>query len=311
MKSNINGQGEHQTATTNDHLFYRLANFMFNENYCKRRIKSNGIKEGEEDPNLVGLLLCTQKNARQFCRKNIEYREFSSMDDVLEQILYEQKSDGGYVLDGTTLSNKVYFRTDSAIGGKFDIGEQEIDTFLESYLPEDFTFISGKANQEGSGKKAGTKTRTAIAMGLLADKGNSYLIRQTKYDGTNIGKLVSFGEKGVDKEFFLYKTNDAVDSDFYFDSREKVIGVVKDYKSNEKYFIKPKELSQYLENKGELRLYKPEEAFVQGASAAAYIRNPKVDLPKTYLEKLLHASRRIASGTYCQAQRIGHSLSIM
>jgi hypothetical protein len=241
-----------------DPLFYKLASFMFSENYCKRRKPFSRVKEGQEDHNLVGVLFCTQPNAGNYCRKDISFRNFDSMDSLLQKVISEQREDGGYVLDGQSLSDKVYFRTDTAIMKKFNLDEQGIDIFLEKKLPFDFTYLTGEDGLVK--KKAGTKTRTAVSMGLLGNSGSTYLIRQTSYDGTSIGKLVQFGKNGLEKEFFMLKTDTPVESDFYFDSKEKVIGVVRDFAEQAVYYVKPAELDNFVKNKEELKLYTPTEA---------------------------------------------------
>ncbi len=276
-----------------DNAFRALVALNVLENYFRRTVAEktkNGsleytkVREGDErDNKLVGLLMLKHRRGIQHhSTGHIKYGEKIKFAELGEKLVREASShkdgdgknhpykDGGYVIkegkDGSSIvSDKHVFHnylTKSLREYNKVNKDNKLKNFLrlaEMLVPTDFSA------SDGSSLIIGSKSQMALAAG------DSYLVKQTVYDGTEVGKVVKVGKmlEGVEAEFFLYKILDSeiqkyshLKEEAFFNPKEKVIGILRTYKPGldksvrNEYVITPKEIGIEQEI---IRQYVPQE----------------------------------------------------
>jgi hypothetical protein len=209
-----------------DSLFRYLVKFSIVENYYKRALYSR-IRDGAENHDLIAPLIVRDLSTiRTHVRQNLEFRKLGDI-DLKHTLIAEAKKDGAYVLDGRTLSNKVYLQN---VVQKVlrDKGVKTIENMQKHFLPEDFLHDVKKHND-----LIGTRTQNAISAGLLG--GKSYVVKQTAYGHSGLGKVCVFDKTGIAAEFFLKKDAESrLPSAHYYHPLRKIVGVLHEYPTKDK-----------------------------------------------------------------------------
>jgi hypothetical protein len=176
----------------------------------------------------------------------------------LERLLLAEEGDGAYVAytapEGILLSEERHIImldptpiVAQAREARPDLDVRNYGDVLASgiYLPHDFV---GFADTAIDLKRLGGRTRHAVTTPVLLGGGKVYMIKQTVYDGGNVGKTVMFDKDGLAAEFFLAKADGlspglraAVRDSSFFDRQEGVVGVLRSYGPGDK-----RERSEYL-----------------------------------------------------------------
>ncbi|MEM4267175.1 MAG: hypothetical protein QW404_03925, partial [Candidatus Nanoarchaeia archaeon] len=255
-------------------IFRSLVEFNILENYFRRTVaakteksssESTKAREGDErQKELIGILMLKHRRGIQaHSSGSINYSkiEFSQLKDKLvkESASYTDSEgyrhhfmDGGYVVKekgkSLVISDKHIFHNYLTKALKEynkahpNMKVKRFSDLAKKLVPKDFS------HSDGSSLIIGSKSQMALAAG------DSYLIKQTVYDGAEVGKVVKIG-KGVEAEFFLYKIPDSElpkysylkDEDF-FNPKKKVVGILRTYKpgidksERNEYIITPKEV---------------------------------------------------------------------
>lgn len=214
-----------------DPLFVELARTLVQQNYYETVFKrqKGSLREMREDDELTPVLLFVNTPGIEDMVYDDEtgFRGVGLADlgalivhetdpdgFVDEYDHYQDPSvDGGYFVrrfdDGRMLVSreKDYFEEfglalqahNLAYPGK---PEEKFKDLLLHYLPGDFLSVRRDSFKP---HLVGTRTRAALAAALSgASKTKSYIVKQTVYDGVT-GKLVRFGNDGIEMEFFLYR----------------------------------------------------------------------------------------------------------
>jgi len=240
-----------------DNIFISLVDRLY-KNYEIAKSQIHEVEEGVENKDIIGVLLVNCEHGAQLCNRKPKFREYNSLDDIMESVINERKDDGGYVMQVTEdgkyhLSNKNLFAPEPPLMQKFGLRKLwDIEPFLLKYLPEDFTHCDEHEINIGA------KTTAGLSAALVGGVGKTYFLKQTAYDGTGTGKLVVFGEKGTECELFLLKTDEpGINPEYVVDidhkTGEKVVNVMVTYKFDEKLndlvemeevYLKPEEVGQ-------------------------------------------------------------------
>jgi hypothetical protein len=264
-----------------DPIFRALSQFNVLENYLRRTVaektkkglsestNENKVREGDErQKELIGMLMLKHRRGIQSHSSGpINYSAIPFTDLpaklVRESVSYVDEAgkkhpykDGGCVVkegknQWLTISDKHvfhnYLKKSLTAYNKANPNNKlrSFSQLAEMLVPNDFSA------HDGSSLSIGSKSLMAIAAG------DSYVIKQTVYDGTEVGKVVKVGKmlEGIDAEFFLYKVPDQELNDYthlndedFFNPKEKVVGVLRTYKpgfdksARNEFVITPKDL---------------------------------------------------------------------
>jgi len=97
-------------------------------------------------------------------------------------------------------------------------------------LPPDFL---RHGTQGSSEDLIGTKTQNALCAGLRGGRG--YLLKQTAYGHTGLGKVCLFDHTGLRAEFFLMQDLDRKHpTGHYFHPLKRIVGVLHEYPADTK-----------------------------------------------------------------------------
>lgn len=281
-----------------DPVFKSLVHFNIFQNYFEETL-NKGVKDAPEGKerrtDLVGVLMLTyRKGIQSHSSGPIEYSKIklSELGSKLKKESDEytddsgvvhKYDDGAYVIKqdkhGFEISDKHIFHNyihQALRSYNKSNPERKAKNFLElakMLVPEDFS------SSDCSSMKLGSKSQMALAAAFSNPKTPSYLVRQTVYDGTAVGKVVKVG-KGVEAEFFLYKIPDSELSKYdlkeedFFNPSDRVIGVLRTYEPGmdksvrNEYVVTPKDLGISMEFLNE---YLPQKNLV--AVTAGYNSN--------------------------------------
>ncbi len=259
-----------------DPVFRALVQFNVLENYFRRTVagttekgssvSTKKIREGDErEKELVGVIMLKHRRGIQpHSSGPLTYGKVT-LSDLPAKLVRESKSytdnhnckhpyrDGGYVIrendDGSlTVSDKHIFHNYMTVALKqYNKANpsrriRNFSKLAEMLVPKDFS------SSDGSSLAIGSKSQMALAAG------DAYLIKQSVYDGTEVGKVVKIGKmlEGIDGEFFLCKVPESnskyIKEDDFIDPKERVVGVLRAYKpgfdksTRSEYLIKLKDL---------------------------------------------------------------------
>lgn len=262
-----------------DPVFRTLVQFNVLENYLRRTVAETAnrdssvstkkAREGDErEKELIGILML--KHRRGIQPHSSGPLNYSKIDlaDLPAKLVRESKSytdehernhpykDGGYVVKegkngSLTISDKHIFHNYLTAAlkayNKANPGNKirNFSKLAEMLVPNDFSC------HDASSLVIGSKSQMALAAG------DAYLVKQSIYDGTEVGKVVKVGKmlQGVEAEFFLYKVRpfemhkylDLKEDDF-INPKEKVIGILRTYEPGtdksvrKEYVVTPKDL---------------------------------------------------------------------
>ncbi|HSU72275.1 MAG TPA: hypothetical protein VLJ21_00310 [Candidatus Binatia bacterium] len=195
----------------NDPLFRYLVKFSVVENFYKRR---TSVRDGDENHKLIApLIIRDLPTVRMHVKQALKFRPLESL-DLRQTFIDEAGKDGAYVLEKRMLSNKVFMHNlvqsvlrDGAI--------RTIENLQEKYLPSDYL--------DKNTDIIGTKTQNALCAGLRG--GRAYLVKQTAFGHTGMGKVCLFDHTGLRAEFFLMQDLDtAHPASHYFHPLKRIIG---------------------------------------------------------------------------------------
>jgi len=134
-----------------------------------------------------------------------------------------------------------------------------MDTLLEETLPTNFASEDESIGLEESGTKTASAVITTYALNHHKDTGvRTILVKRSAYSTAGVGKLVEFGPKGLQREFFF--RYDPSHTGSFIDSKRKIVGVQREYQS--------------VENEGIRRVQLQSESYVS-------INNGKVEYTPT------------------------------
>ncbi|MFH1332115.1 MAG: hypothetical protein ABIH63_02410 [archaeon] len=270
-----------------DPVFKTLVQFNVLENYFRRTVAETAkkgssvytkkVREGDErEKELIGILMLKHRRGIQSHSSGpLSYSKIN-LTDLPAKLVKESKTytdehqrnhpyrDGGYVVKegsngSVTISDKHVFHNYLTVTLKAynkANPDSKIRTFsqlAELLVPKDFS------SHDASSLAIGSKSQMALAAG------DSYLIKQSVYDSTEVGKVVKVGKmlQGVEAEFFLYRVEPS-DTEKYMDlkeedfinPKEKVIGILRTYKPGTdksvraEYVITPKDIGMRIEMTG-------------------------------------------------------------
>ncbi len=257
-----------------DTIFRSLVEFNILENYFRRTVAvktkknssgSTKAREGDErQKELIGVLMLKHRRGIQaHSSGQITYSKIS-LSQLHNKLVKESASytdgdgrrhhfaDGGYVFKEKNgelmISDKHIFHnymTKALKEYNKANPEKKVKNFSElakKLVPKDFT------HSDGSSLIIGSKSQMALAAG------DSYLVKQTVFDGTEVGKVVKIG-KGVEAEFFLYEVPESelhryahLKKTDFFNYGKRVIGILRTYSpgldksERNEYVITPKDL---------------------------------------------------------------------
>lgn len=274
-----------------DRIFRALVEFNVRENYFRRTVAGKTKKgvaeftkktrEGDERvKELIGILMLKHRRGiHTHSSGSIKYTtlDFSGLANKLvqESSSYTDSNgkrqpyhDGGYVVkenegDKLIISDKHIFHNyltkalRECNRANPDRKLKNFSKLAQMLVPKDFS------SSDGSSLTIGSKSLMALAAG------DSYVVKQTVFDGTEVGKVIKIG-KGVEAEFFLYKIPKSelpkyarLTPDSFFNPKEKVIGILRTYvpgldKSvRNEYVVTPKDIAI---SQDFIRKYVPAEA---------------------------------------------------
>lgn len=198
-----------------DPLFRYLVKFSIVENFYKRALRSS-TKDGDENAKLIApLIIRDLPTVKMHVKQQMTFRPLDSL-DLRQTFVDEAGKDGAYILDKRTMSNKVFIHNlvqsvlrDGAI--------RTIENLQAKYLPSDYL--------DKDTDLIGTKTQNALCAGLRG--GRAYLIKQTAFGHTSMGKVCLFDHTGLRAEFYLLQDLDHTrPTGHYFHPLKRIIGVL-------------------------------------------------------------------------------------
>lgn len=211
-----------------DALFRYLVKFSIVENFYKRALRRS-VRDGEENYGLVApMIIRDLPSVRDHVRQRLSFRPIAEL-NLRKTFLDERHKDGAYVMDKRTISNKIYLQNlvQSVLR---DTQVQTVENLHSLFLPDDFMEHHAKKPSEDL---IGTKTQNALCAGLRGGRG--YLVKQTAYGATGMGKICVFDGTGLRAEFFLareYRT--LYPSSTYFHPLKRIVGYVREYGMDKK-----------------------------------------------------------------------------
>ena len=212
-----------------DALFRYLVKLAVVENFYKRALR-HGTNDGEENHSLVAPLITRDvPTIRMHIKQELRFRQLSGI-DLRETFVTETKKKPKYILEKSQLSNKVFIHNlvqsvlrNSAL--------RTIERLQHEFLPEDF--LVHKTQGNSSEDIIGTRTQNALCAGLAGGRG--YLIKQTAYGRTGLGKVCLFNQGGLAAEFFLAQDLDTERAqETYFHPTRRIVGILNEYPSRNK-----------------------------------------------------------------------------
>lgn len=171
----------------------------------------------------------TDKNIDSYLKNKKEYS--GSIDNLKQIILDHKKSDGALILENKEFKYEKAYIYDriKEIFEEFNVNDYE-------ELKKSKLFFSNE--QEMGGKKL-----AAFALSYLTNC-HTFVLSQTRYDGTGMGKLMEFGSQGVEREFYFLKVTEEIlknnpklsnlPKEDYFDPEKQVIAVLRTYNRDNK-----------------------------------------------------------------------------
>lgn len=203
------------TILASDPLFRYLVKFSVVENFYKRALRS-ATRDGDENHKIIApLIIRDLPTVRMHVKQELKFRPLESL-DLRQTFIDEAGKDGAYILEKRMMSNKVFVQNlvQSALR---DGAIRTIEKLQEKYLPTDYL--------DKNMDIIGTKTQNALCAGLRG--GRAYLVKQTAFGHTGMGKVCLFDHTGLRAEFYLTQDLDNVrPTGHYFHPLKRVVGVL-------------------------------------------------------------------------------------
>jgi len=251
-----------------ERIFYLMVGLQYDINYLNRISESDKrVMNGYENKNLLQALVTLNfkklpphivKKINMFCQKansgGLEkiFKEPESIpklpgvkniydSDITDYLIPAFEKDLATVIkNGYIIANGVMFTT-------------FVQPALKREKVSDFSEIERR--YQPALVESASRLTVALALGIAEEEGTVYTLGQTVFGDIGTSRLVEYGRRGWQREFFFARIKETkIDPIYYFDKENKIVGVVRNYYFDTKNY-KVKFLSHQLVNPAVLKEY--------------------------------------------------------